>query len=617
MILRLKLSNWGIITNQEFKFSKGKNLILGPNFSGKSSILNAIYFAITGALPSNLPPGEMVQKRESEAFVEMDFSTPNGETYRVRRRIGKGRKTAHANLYLIGEGEEKAEVETGGGEVTQAILDKLGIGEKYLLQAIFMREGDIYRTLTKPERGFKEELNKLLKVNRLSELAKAVKKIKGEIKKEIENLETKLVVTQGEEERKSVKDLEKQLEEIKKELEELNQKLTKIEEERENLRELEMSVDEALALDRKIAKLKDRYNEILSDSEVESLEEIVQQVKDKENKLNEINEKITELKSIINSRKLEKEKIERDIQRLEEGIMGKRSICPTCEKPLTEAEARNVIRKKKKEISRIESDIKSRENKLESELRNIKQIQEKLSILKENKAILEGLNREIEELERKKRSITESITEPIEEVEKKIEELERKTEEIDDKREKLIYQRGQLEGMLTSQRDFERDILSDLKKLYHKQHITEIILKAAEETAKDVAQRALEGVKKDVKTMWTEIHSGTWDIEFDDKKLLPIIKTKNNEKFVVEQLSGAEKVTLFVALRISFARNLGNPGFLIFDEPFEHLDDRNKKLLREVLSKISSTWINQVIVSSYEEDVKEDKWDNIIELEAK
>ena len=97
----------------------------------------------------------------------------------------------------------------------------------------------------------------------------------------------------------------------------------------------------------------------------------------------------------------------------------------------------------------------------------------------------------------------------------------------------------------------------------------------------------------------------------------PIIKTKNNEKFVVEQLSGAEKVTLFVALRISFARNLGNPGFLIFDEPFEHLDERNKKLLREALSKISSTWINQVIVSSYEEDVKEDKWDNIIELEAK
>ena len=47
----------------------------------------------------------------------------------------------------------------------------------------------------------------------------------------------------------------------------------------------------------------------------------------------------------------------------------------------------------------------------------------------------------------------------------------------------------------------------------------------------------------------------------------------------------------------------------------EHLDERNNHILRSILSKISSTWIKQVIVSSYEEDVKKDEWNNIIELE--
>ena len=44
------IRNWKLHENLNFKFKPGLNFIIGPNAIGKTSLLEAIYYAITGDL---------------------------------------------------------------------------------------------------------------------------------------------------------------------------------------------------------------------------------------------------------------------------------------------------------------------------------------------------------------------------------------------------------------------------------------------------------------------------------------------------------------------------------------------------------------------------------------
>ena len=45
---RIILKSFGCFDRRDFDLSDGVNLIFGPNFSGKSTLVNAIFFALTG-----------------------------------------------------------------------------------------------------------------------------------------------------------------------------------------------------------------------------------------------------------------------------------------------------------------------------------------------------------------------------------------------------------------------------------------------------------------------------------------------------------------------------------------------------------------------------------------
>ena len=112
MILRLRVENWGNVERREVGFKEGFNLIFGPNYFGKSSLLNAIFYALVGSLPyKSLSPGDMVRKGAKEASIELDFMDVEGNAYRVRRILRAGRKKSNAFLYPLVDGEEREEID--------------------------------------------------------------------------------------------------------------------------------------------------------------------------------------------------------------------------------------------------------------------------------------------------------------------------------------------------------------------------------------------------------------------------------------------------------------------------------------------------------------------------
>jgi DNA repair exonuclease SbcCD ATPase subunit len=69
-------------------------------------------------------------------------------------------------------------------------------------------------------------------------------------------------------------------------------------------------------------------------------------------------------------------------------------------------------------------------------------------------------------------------------------------------------------------------------------------------------------------------------------------------------MSGGEKTVALILLRLALVSALTKADFLILDEPLEHLDPRNRRLLISSLYQaVDKGLIRQAIVTTYEESL--------------
>lgn len=102
----ISIVGFGRLTNAEFSFAPGLNLIVGPNEAGKSTLLQAIFTMLYGfydsgsvtssrrELMSAFQPWEM----NAEYRASLTFSLVDGQRFRVERHLGNRMKTS---LYLL------------------------------------------------------------------------------------------------------------------------------------------------------------------------------------------------------------------------------------------------------------------------------------------------------------------------------------------------------------------------------------------------------------------------------------------------------------------------------------------------------------------------------------
>ena len=92
MISSISLSNWRCHSSTKLKFKKGTNLIVGKMGSGKSSVLEAISFALFGTFPSlkrgRTKLSDIIARESNSASVSLAF-TLDGKNYEVNREIGE------------------------------------------------------------------------------------------------------------------------------------------------------------------------------------------------------------------------------------------------------------------------------------------------------------------------------------------------------------------------------------------------------------------------------------------------------------------------------------------------------------------------------------------------
>lgn len=182
ILTNLKLENFKKYTNFEIAFESGLIGIIGKNGAGKSTIFEAILFALYGELKSK---GDKEVVRNSNASikdvvsVELDFEFDHIE-YKVIREFRGKALSANAKLYKSTE-----LITTGAKEVTTSIVNLTKMSRDAFMHTLFASQKELTSlSNSKPEER-KKMIRKLLGLEKIDFVEKELIEKSRELKREI------------------------------------------------------------------------------------------------------------------------------------------------------------------------------------------------------------------------------------------------------------------------------------------------------------------------------------------------------------------------------------------------------------------------------------------------
>lgn len=182
ILTNLKLENFKKYTNFEIAFESGLIGIIGKNGAGKSTIFEAILFALYGELKSK---GDKEVVRNSNAsskdavIVELDFEFDTIE-YKVIREFRGKTLSANAKLYKNSE-----LITTGAKEVTTSIINLTKMSKDAFVHTLFASQKELTSLSNSKPEDRKKMIRKLLGLEKIDfvekELIEKIRELKREI----------------------------------------------------------------------------------------------------------------------------------------------------------------------------------------------------------------------------------------------------------------------------------------------------------------------------------------------------------------------------------------------------------------------------------------------------
>lgn len=172
MIKEIKLHNFISHRDTSLLLEKGITIFVGHNGSGKSSIIDAITFALFGE-HTRKSNKNLILRGASSSYVHLIFYV-NSREYSAYRQLGSLGQSISAKLDLLSDsnniinkpivaGERKQFGESMSAEVAKT----LGIDYKKLKVATIIQQGELNRIIEFHPKDFKELLNGMIGIDRL------------------------------------------------------------------------------------------------------------------------------------------------------------------------------------------------------------------------------------------------------------------------------------------------------------------------------------------------------------------------------------------------------------------------------------------------------------------
>jgi len=671
MITSIELGNFLAHSDTKLEFENGVTVFVGDNGAGKSSIIDAITFALFGK-HTRKSNKSLIKRGSNEGFTKIGFSINDKQYEAVRKIDSKGNLSAKFSEII---GNDRIELAAGerkqfGESMTQEIEKTIGLDFEKLKIASIVQQGELNAIINAKPKEFKELLNAIIGIDKLDVASESMKmvnkafreKIKEKIgfdDTDIEKLLRDLEIYQNEtKEAKPEKNhLESKQEKLQNEVDELRKKIEVETPKIDKVNQLELRKKELLAYVKEaIHEIQHEINE--NESKIHDCEGCFEHVnlkEDLESKIQKvdqaINDTLKKIQELTNQTVSLKEK-----QLLASKLQLKDNRCPVCdshveklnplfqeehikqeimslkEKTISKEKERDVYNQKRKEFSDKLQNARDAEATLRAHsIKNkedLKKIQEDVETKKQNiqKIPLDvnGNLLEISQIDSHARTIFENILkleiETSDFNEQEFSNLKKVVNEKQANISQLDQQIGAISEKISKgekQISIIQSAISELKIV--KEYITSLdeiqtnIFSRDGPVATSLRSWALNTISSKASEYLSLLNTKIQRILLSEKiRDVSITCYSKNEVLELESLSGGEKVSVALALRLGMANLLGtsNLNLMILDEPTTHLDAERKKSLVGVLSQLSkisnSETPMQFLIITHDAEIFED-----------
>jgi len=393
----LKLENFRQHEDSFIEFSDGITVINGTNGAGKSTILEAITWAIYGTEAARGNKDSIkYNKAAAKAKVRVDLVLElDGEALRIERFLDK------ADVYL---GENAAPIVTSQQEVTKYLTDKLGMTKDEFFNTYFTGQKELNFLANQKPVERRKFISRVLNYEKIRESQEKARTDKNSLVNEISGLKQGVADLESLLEEKQlaqdeIKEINKRLSEKQKEFTDKAGLFAKIEPEWETARknketfekkeiEFKFLSEKIKDLDKNTAALEDK-NKILEEktkifSQISCFE---QEYKETETKIKEL-EKLQEKETLKQSYLLKAEGLDKEIeekQKAQEDVIksGKEKRILVDKLPFIKEKIDSLTKKIQEIESKTASDKKEKEVLISQKQKEIEKTQKQLNLISE------------------------------------------------------------------------------------------------------------------------------------------------------------------------------------------------------------------------------------------
>lgn len=671
MITSIELGDFLAHSNTKIDFENGVTVFVGDNGAGKSSIIDAITFALFGQHTRKSNKG-LIKRGSNQGFAKVNFSV-NGKNYEAVRKIdSKG--TLSAKFSEIIE-DERIEIAAGerkqfGESMTQEVEKAIGLDFEKLKIASIVQQGQLNSIINAKPKEFKELLNAIIGIDKLDVASESMKTVNKEFRQSIrekigyDDTHIEILSRDLETYQKEIKEAtpnkiqlkirqeksQREIEELRKKIEIESPKIDKINQLESRKKELVEYAKEAIReIQREISENERKISDCEGCFEVASLkQELDSKIQKVEEAVEDTQNKIQEMKSQIASLK--------EKQLLASKLQLKDNKCPVCDSNVKKLNPLFQEEHLKQELTSLQEQIVFKEKEYQMYNQKRKEFSEKLQSARDAEATLKAHSiASKQELEK--------IQEYVKTKKQKIEKIpvNNRTNLLEisqiDPHTKMIF--DNISKLELEIKGFDEQEFLNLKKTVNEKQIElsqidqqvgailekiskgneqiKIITNAISElrvvkeyvmnldeiqnnifsrdgpVATSLRSWALNAISVKASEYLTLLNTKIQRIQLSEKaRDISIRCNSKTEELDLESLSGGEKVSVALALRLGMASLLGasNLNLMILDEPTTHLDAERKKSLVGVLSQLSnisnSETPMQFIIITHDAEIFED-----------
>lgn len=604
---RIRLKTFGCFQQRDFELRKGINLIFGPNFSGKSTLVNAIFFTLTGKpIVPRVDASAIKNAKAYSGTAGLQFVVDD-QRYQLYRATGK-----RIQLRSEKNGTWQILFDDKRIKATEAMLqEQFGIMHEQLALTTFLREGEIFEFLARQSTSRRDMLHTLLGIDRLIEVRERFIDTRRIAKREqgrIRAHQNSLRFNAKNAHKAEISRIEENLRGLEAAYGTDTGDAELIAEWTQNRNRLQTQLD---ALTRQQSETLRGVNNITHLHKViAKTETAIQEAAGLEAKRDELIQQIGRFESQITA-------LTNVCRTLRSLIESEDRHCPTCYQKVEQEVIQRIIDEKEQEKAKFCTKLEAHKKSLDTETQNLESrhvLKQRLETLQARATQFQQRTQEIEVVQNELTTLAARLNERGLQQSKSRASDTSATLDKSKLKAQIDRERKQLDR-LKQEEAVRLDRLASLHRVNRDAaHVEKTLLSlelacaGIDNTIATLQRQILRPAEEELHR-WLEkmqlfsgAHgSGGVGVDLQRQHLLPSLTIDGVDRSLM-LLSGSEKMFLYLCFKVALANVLGNPGFFVFDDPTLHLDGERKALMVDFILQLAEEY--QVVLTSYDEEVR-------------